>query len=239
MKTTVNKAPKNQQRIVIISKRKNQINKIITKIKNIMKKLKLMFVLFAAIALGSSCNKTPLTPPPPPPPPSCNTVCQNGGTVNTNCGCNCPAGFTGTNCGTALTLRSVTVTRIDVINFPRTYNSGQVAYNWDPGTDLSKYPDIYININAGTTSTGTQSSAIYSNVNSVPQTYTIDRITLPNPSSNYSISMYDYDGLSVNPQYMGGIYFRPIDVKTGYPVSFPLTNAAGTVKYIVYVTWNF
>jgi hypothetical protein len=30
----------------------------------------------------------------------CNTVCQNGGTVNDQCGCNCPAGYTGANCET-------------------------------------------------------------------------------------------------------------------------------------------
>ncbi len=31
-----------------------------------------------------------------------NTIaCQNGGTVNQNCGCNCPTGFTGTNCQTS------------------------------------------------------------------------------------------------------------------------------------------
>ncbi len=28
-------------------------------------------------------------------------VCQNGGTVNTSCGCDCPQGYTGTNCQTA------------------------------------------------------------------------------------------------------------------------------------------
>lgn len=32
----------------------------------------------------------------------CETTCQNGGAVNENCGCNCPSGFTGANCETAV-----------------------------------------------------------------------------------------------------------------------------------------
>lgn len=33
-------------------------------------------------------------------PQPCTTTCQNGGTVNSNCGCDCPAGFSGANCET-------------------------------------------------------------------------------------------------------------------------------------------
>ena len=58
-----------------------------------MKKLKLMLVICVTIALLDSCQKDENNP-------SCNTVCQNGGTLNTNCGCNCPSGFTGSNCQT-------------------------------------------------------------------------------------------------------------------------------------------
>ena len=33
----------------------------------------------------------------------CSTECQNGGVVNDNCNCDCPSGFTGANCETAVT----------------------------------------------------------------------------------------------------------------------------------------
>ncbi len=238
MTNNPNNSQINQQHLVIVNHRKEKSKTFITKIKNIMKKFKRLLVILTATLLIISCKKEH-TNPDPQTPPTCSQVCQNGGRVNANCGCDCPAGYTGANCETALSLRSVTVTRIDVINFPSSYKVGQVAYYWDAGTTSSKYPDIYININAGTHSISTQSSPIYMNVNSVPQTYTIDAINLPSPSNNYSIGLYDYDGVSVNPQFMGGIYFKPIDFKKGYPVSFPLANTAGTIKYIIYVTWNF
>lgn len=46
----------------------------------------------------------------------CLTVCQNGGVVNENCGCNCPQGFTGINCENK-------IKKSELVNVP--INSGE------------------------------------------------------------------------------------------------------------------
>ena len=93
--------------------------------------------------------------------PCYNTVCLNGG-ICVSGTCNCPTGYTGFNCGTALPLLSVTITRVIVNKFPTATSTG---YYWDPGTTSTKYPDIYLNINSGTSSYPYQTSALYGDVN--------------------------------------------------------------------------
>jgi hypothetical protein len=41
----------------------------------------------------------------------CSTVCQNGGLVNTSCGCDCPSGYTGANCEIAMLRPPVVATK--------------------------------------------------------------------------------------------------------------------------------
>jgi hypothetical protein len=169
--------------------------------------------------------------------PCYNVTCLNGGTC-ANGLCNCPPGYTGSNCGTALPLKSVTITRITVNQYPTSKSVGAGGVNWDAGTTSSRYPDIYININPGTSAIPVQSSAIYYDVNSAPQTYTIASFTLNNPSNDYSISLWDDDFPSAD-EFMGGIYFKPSDYKGGYPPTIQVSSSAARIDYTVYVTWNF
>ncbi len=227
---------------IIISPKNDVIKFLITKIKTIMKKFKLIYLIsIVAVATTiTSCKKIDPAPPQNSV-PVCTIECKNGGTVNASCGCDCPQGFTGANCGTALALKSVTVTRIIVNNFPRTKNSGQLANLWDPtpGTIPARYPDIYINIKKGISSSSSQTSAIYMNVNSVPQTYALVPVTLADPSNYYTISLYNYNGLSVAPELMGGIYLIPADFKNGNPQTIHLSNSALHIDYTVYLIWNY
>lgn len=169
--------------------------------------------------------------------PCYNITCLNGGTC-ANGSCNCPIGYGGSDCGIALPLKSVTITRIIVNNFPALKTIGQVRYTWDPGTTSSKYPDIYININAGSTSNTARTSAVYNNIKSPPQTYTIGGVILRNPYSYYTIGLYDDDGVFDSPDFIGAIRFIPANYKS-YPPEISLANSEGTIKYLVYVNWNF
>ncbi len=188
-----------------------------------MKKINLLLPIYILLTiLIVSCDKP------------CTIVCQNGGFVTEDCGCNCPLGYTGSNCQIVLPLKSVTVTSIIVYNFP-TSTSGLY---WDPGTTSGKYPDMYININAGTTAAAVQTSAVHNNITSVPQTYALNPVTLYNPQNNYTISLYDYDPSDPD-DFMGGIYFKPINYRAGYPSTIHLSNSSINIDYTIYVTWNF
>ena len=67
-----------------------------------MKNLKLILAISALAVMISSCKKDESPSPSSGggSTTSCTTTCQNGGTVNSNCGCDCPTGYTGTNCQT-------------------------------------------------------------------------------------------------------------------------------------------
>lgn len=223
-----------------------------------MKKIKSIIAIFTIVVLNASCNKCDTVCknggtvtescgcncPGGYSGPYCenynpcyNIICLNGGTC-ANGLCNCPPGYTGSNCGTALPLKSVTITRIIVNNYPTSNNVGAGGVNWDPGTTSSRYPDIYININGGTTSIPVQTSAVYNDVNSVPQTYPLIPVTLNNPLNNYSIGLYDYDPSDPD-DFMGGIYFKPIDHKSGYPQTIQVSSSVAHIAYTIYVIWNF
>jgi len=66
-----------------------------------MKNLKSIIAICTVAVMIASCEKddnAPLNSSST----SCTTTCLNGGTVNSNCGCDCPAGYTGTNCQTVV-----------------------------------------------------------------------------------------------------------------------------------------
>lgn len=68
--------------------------------------------------------------------------CLNNGVSNSDCGCDCPQGYTGTNCGTIIQPSRVTITKIVVKSFS---NLNPGGFLWD-GTNEA---DIYIKVNNG------------------------------------------------------------------------------------------
>lgn len=120
-----------------------------------MKKLTSLLTICATIAMISSCKKS--VPVPDPVPAPCNIVCNNGGTVNQNCGCDCPTGFTGTNCQTPVN----TLTTLNVsINKDLFYTLPPLRYAGD-----NEYAG-YIRIDGKVTlETGANNTKIYGVVN--------------------------------------------------------------------------
>lgn len=220
--------------------------------------LALLPLLFVATVF-SSCQKDPVTAPDPcaniscfnggvcqngtcdcPPgfsgaqcqiaDPCHNITCLNGGTcVNGNC--DCPPGYSGSDCGTALTPVSMTITRIDVTNYPTLQSNGG-------GWDVSDGADPFVTFNSGTSSNQTDFvSGRYTNVTGQDLTYTNGfPITIPSLSSNWVLGIWDYDATSAD-DFMAGVYFAPINKANGFPSSFQVTTASLTAVF--YVTWNF
>lgn len=101
------------------------------------------FILVAAVVgLTSSCNKEDDDNPTS----ACTTTCQNGGSVTADCECDCPNGFYGTNCEYQLTPTAFTISQIKLMDWPATFNQGQIAYSWDANGGA---PDIYFRFGLG------------------------------------------------------------------------------------------
>ena len=93
--------------------------------------------------------------------------------------------------------------------------------------------------NSGTSSYPYQTSALYGDVNSVPQTYPLSPIKVYDYTNNYSIGLFDWDGgTSSNPDdFMGGIYFKPNDYRQGSPQTIHLSTSK--IDLTVYLIWNY
>lgn len=170
--------------------------------------------------------------------PCYNITCLNGGTcINGNC--DCPPGYTGSNCGTMLTPVSMTITRVDLTDYPVTTPSGG-------GWDISDGADVFVTHNQGTASNANSyQSAYWQNVTGQDLVYssTVPQNNLPytltNLSSYHVLGVWDYDSAS-NSDFMAGVYYTPaneISQFTGFPTSFVLST--GKITATIHVTWNF
>jgi hypothetical protein len=165
--------------------------------------------------------------------PACTPIpCLNGGTSNANCGCNCPQGFTGANCGTLVTPTSVKITKIKVKKFPDADNGDW----WDtfPNSDA----DIYLTVeNSSISLLYTSLPNYFSNATGLG-TVTYDfipttPINLTNVTSVYFINIYDYDGSNTNANndFITLLGFSPFSTsQTSFPTTKTVTNSANTFE---------
>lgn len=157
-------------------------------------------------------------------------TCLNGGFC-ANGLCNCPTGYTGSNCSIEQTPVSMSITRIEVSNYPTLTTSGG-------GWDLSTGADPYIALSLGTSSSSLDGISGYkSDVTGGMLSYTISPSkTITNLSSAWAIGFWDYDTPDPD-DFMAGIQFVPSSFKSGFPSSFTLTTSQ--ITFTLYVTWNF
>lgn len=154
--------------------------------------MKNLLYLFAIAILAIGCKKENTDP--------CDEItCFNGGTCNSGT-CNCPTGYTGTQCQTQLSLKSITITSIDLISYPITFVSGTPYDNDGTG------PDWYIVIDEGLTATDPYwftslpifdcdgSTVSFVGAHGFPYTINTSNFTGSN-GSGYSIQLRDKDGL--------------------------------------------
>ena len=179
-----------------------------------------MILLISVFMLGfTSCKKD-----------KCDTSnCLNGGTCDDG-RCDCPIGYTGSECEEQITPQSIQISTIEVLKFPPTDNGG--------GWDISSGPEIYPEISKGT-SLIWSSSNYYEDAN--PNiNYEFDvttSISLSEPKDEYTISLYDYDGTSSD-DFMGGIRFTPYSDSNKFPSTITLGQGQN-VTFKIHLSYSF
>lgn len=182
---------------------------------------------FLAACSSDENTETPCTPIP----------CLNNGVSNSNCGCDCPQGFGGTNCGTIITPSKVIISKVIVKSFNNLNNSGV-------GHDLANGPDIYIKINSG-------SSVIYDHptffsnatagLNTNYEFILSPTLQITNVNAPLVISLWDYD-LGDTPSSaddnMGIAGFFPFN-GTSFPNSIVVTDTNTPTQFEIFFTYQW
>ena len=164
---------------------------------------------------------------------SCTPIaCLNGGVSTFDCGCNCPQGYIGSNCGTQVTPTSIKITKIRVKKFPNNNPDGDQWDNLAVGNFVR--PDLNIDIKFGATVLY-DSNVLNDNISNLNCTDTYDffpNLTLNSTNFNNQLTfrLFDYDGLDQY-EFIGG-YNSPIySSTTGFPTTLPIGTCDNTIVF--------
>ncbi len=187
--------------------------------KTIFKKLSVVIVVVMLfVSCSSDSGDTPCVP----------ISCLNGGTSTADCGCDCPTGFTGSNCETQITPTQVKITKIRVTKFPDTKPNGGW---WDilPNSDA----DIYLTLENSSLTTIWTSPTYYSDATGIGTFYydfvPTTPIIFPNLSSGYIMNIYDRD--TIGNEFIDFVAFNPYSSSGGFPTTKTFTNASSSFSF--------
>ena len=171
---------------------------------------------------------------------SCTPVaCLNGGTPTTDCGCDCPEGFSGSDCSVKLTPTSVSITKIDIKKFPDSYNGDW----WDTFPSNSD-ADIYFTIqNPSETEiyNGLNELGFFEDASGLNEIYPFTLsppLTITNEAGNHILILYDED-LDLD-DYVSLLVFKPYNASlSGFPSTYTVNNPPNTFEcdFTVEYTW--
>ena len=186
--------------------------------KTVLSKLSVLIIAFLFFNCSSDSGDTPCVP----------ITCLNGGTSTPECGCNCPQGYTGSDCSAQITPTQVQITKIRVIKFPDTNN----GYYWDsfPNSDA----DIYVKILNSSSAPFYTSPTHFENATSngvnnydfVPTS----PIVISNPLSLFVMRIYDLDTFD-SEEFMDFCVFYPYSSSGGFPTTKTFTNPSSTFSF--------
>lgn len=159
--------------------------------KTVLSRLSVLIIAFLFFNCSSDSGDTPCVP----------ISCLNGGTSTPDCGCNCPLGYTGSDCSTQITPAKITITKIRVKYLPNTTTTG--GY-WDiiglNPTNAS--PDILVTMVNSSFTEIYRSTTYYKNVISDGVTYydfvPSTPISITSVNSVFILNLWDYDGEDSN-----------------------------------------
>lgn len=119
-------------------------------------------------------------------------ACVNGG-VFSDCACDCPQGYTGTDCSQQVEPNKITISKVNLRLFPLTKPNND---SWDaPLSNPEAYPDVYFQIIRGSSNIIYDSPTFIENADLTKDyVFTLDTpIDITNYDMSFIISLFDYD----------------------------------------------
>jgi hypothetical protein len=166
--------------------------------------------------------------------------CLNGGVSNSNCGCDCPQGYTGINCANQIQPTKIKITKIRVTSFPNLKPNGS---NWDALPPGFSNPDIIpvLSSNSGATILfiGTEISDAVSNGNDIFDFIPNTPLIITSPLSQYGLTLYDKDDISPTLEFMGGWDFYIYNSNLGFPTTLSIGTGNNNVKFQLTLSYEW
>ncbi len=196
--------------------------------KNLLKKIAILSVvilLFGCSKDSPTSNTAACTPIP----------CLNGGVSKPDCGCSCPQGYTGNNCGTQITPTQIKITNIRVTKFPDAKPNG----SWWDTTPSNSDADIFLTIENINSTTIWTSPTYYTDATGIG-TYYYDfipttPIIITNFTSGYYMNIWDKDTLG--PEFIDLALFNPYNTSGGFPTTKTFTNSTSTFNFTLTLSY--
>ena len=192
------------------------------------------------IALFFGCSKDSPTASTPTPTPGCTPIpCLNGGISRPDCGCDCPQGYSGTNCSTQMLPTTIKIIKIKVKYFPNTDNGNF----WDISlpTAVNASPDIYVTLLNSNNVELFNSPTYFENVlSNGTNTWDFTPTTPISISFIYfnslKIRLYDWDGAFSNfndgvSDLMASSIFNIYSSTGGFPTTLNLLDSTTPIGY--------
>ena len=198
--------------------------------KTIFKRLSVLTIAFLFFNCSSDSGDIPSGDTPCVP-----ITCLNGGTSSPECGCNCPQGYTGSNCSTQITPTKITITKIRITKFPNLQSDGSY---WD---SFSGIPDIYVKFLKGSNPLFT--SEYYTDAISTGTGFYDFKPTTPieivDVNTPYILSLFDYDSYPLIDDNMGITAFYLYSSKIGFPTTISLGTSTDAIRYELTLSYSW
>ena len=157
-------------------------------------------------------------------------ICLNNGVSNSNCGCDCPQGYSGANCSTQITPTQIKITKIRVKKFPNLKPNGS---SWDvivlPGWERPDiFPALFPFQSTSVLFAGTPINDSFSYGNDSFDFTPTTPIVITQINQQFTLILYDDDSTTLNPnsyETMGGFNFYIYNSTVGFPTTMPLNNS--------------
>jgi len=190
----------------------------------------LSLLLFITVSCSSDDSDDACTP----------IECLNGGIETVDCGCDCPEGYSGTDCSTQITPSSITILRVNVKKFPMTDENGDV---WDQvAVGSSTNPDLQLDILNANNEFIYSSEALDNRVSSGncdDTNYFFPAVQLSGEqiSSQLTFALYDED--LTDWELMGGWQIILYSSNNGFPNPYPIGECSDNIVFELDLEYNF
>jgi hypothetical protein len=201
--------------------------------KTVLSRLSVLIIAFLFFNCSSDSGDTQCVP----------ITCLNGGSSTTECGCNCPQGYTGSDCSTQITPTKITITKIRVKYFPNT----DAGSSWDFSNTTVAYPDIFLTLKNSSLTEIYRSPTYYKNVLSDGTAYydfvPATSISITSVNSVFVLNLWDYDGadsnISSSDDDMGFIVFNIYNSVGGFPSTISVLDTSKSLGFELSLTYTY